>query len=304
MTDNKVSYLNKTFSDFKTSLLNYAKTYFPNSYNDFSDSNPGAMFIEMASYVGDIASFYADTQLQETFLLYAKEKANLYALSYMLGYRPKISYASTTLIDIYQLIPSISTGGVSQPDYTYALIIPANTSLTSKSTGTKFLTIDKVNFNDTINTEISFVDANYFLLKKQIKAISAEIKSTSISPIAGQKFQTFNINDTNILQILDATDSLGNKWYEVPYLAQSSILDKITNPNVSSDGVPYLTDYKKVPRRYVSRFLSDGTLQLEFGAGIASLSDTSILPTPDNIQLGFPGISSLNINNYNPVFLN
>ena len=95
------------------------------------------------------------------------KKANLYALSYMLGYRPKISYASTTLIDIYQLIPSISTGGVSQPDYTYALIIPANTSLTSKSTGTKFLTIDKVNFNDTINTEISFVDANYFLLKKQ-----------------------------------------------------------------------------------------------------------------------------------------
>jgi len=294
MTDNKVSYLNKTFSDFKTNLINYAKTYFPNSYNDFSDANPGAMFIEMASYVGDIASFYADTQLQETFLLYAKEKENLYALSYMLGYRPKISYASTTLIDIYQLIPSISTGGVSQPDYTYALIIPANTSLTSKSTGTKFLTIDKVNFNDTINTEISFVDANYFLLKKQIKAISAEIKSTSISPIAGQKFQTFNINDTNILQILDATDSLGNKWYEVPYLAQSSILDKVTNPNYGSDGVPYLIQLKRVPRRYVSRFLSDGTLQLEFGAGVSNKTDQTILPTPDNIQLGLvPGISNL-----------
>ena len=78
MTNNKVSYLNKTFSDFKNNLINYTKTYFPNTYNDFSEANPGALFIDLASYVGDVASFYADTQIQETFLLYAKEKENLY----------------------------------------------------------------------------------------------------------------------------------------------------------------------------------------------------------------------------------
>jgi hypothetical protein len=298
-TDNRISYLNKTFSDFKNNLINYAKTYFPNTYNDFSDANPGALFIDMASYVGDVASFYADTQVQETFLLYAKEKENLYALSYMLGYRPKVSYASTVIMDIFQLIPSINSGGNNVPDYNYALIIPENTQLNSTSTGTKFLTTDKVDFNDTTNTEITFVDANYFLLKKQVKAISAEIKSAPISPTIGQKFQIFTITDTNILQILDATDTQGNKWYEVPYLAQSSILNSVTNPNANSDGVPYLTNYQRVPRRYVSRFLSDGTLQLEFGAGLSNSSDTTILPNPDNLQLGLiPGVSNL-LNNYN-----
>ena len=110
MADKNISYVNKTFTDFKSSLINYAQTYFPNSYNDFSDASPGSMFIEMASYVGDVMSFYVDTQVQENFLLYAKEKENLYALSYALGYRPKASYASNTSLDVYQLVPSITSG--------------------------------------------------------------------------------------------------------------------------------------------------------------------------------------------------
>ena len=301
MTDNsnRISYLNKTFGDFKANLVNYAKTYFPNTYNDFSDANPGAMFIEMASYIGDVSSFYTDTQLQETFLLYAKEKENLYALSYMFGYRPKVSYASNVVVDIYQLIPSITIGGSSNPDYNYALVIPENTQITSASTGTKFLTINKVDFNDKSNTEITFYSSNYFLLKKSVKAISAEIKSSTINFSTPEKFSIATITDTNILQILDAVDNQGNKWYEVPYLAQSSVLDVKTNPNALSDGVPYLVNYKRVPRRYVSRFISNGTLQLEFGAGITNSSDSTLLPNPDNIGLGLiPGISNL-LNGYN-----
>ena len=100
MADNSISYLNKTFPEFKANLINYAKTYFPTVYNDFTEATPGNLFIELASYVGDVSSFYIDTQVQENFLLYAKEKENLYALSYMLGYRPKVSYAANTLVDI------------------------------------------------------------------------------------------------------------------------------------------------------------------------------------------------------------
>jgi hypothetical protein len=299
MADNKVSYLNKTFSDFKNNLLNYTKTYFPNTYNDFSDANPGALFIDLASYVGDVSSFYLDTQVQENFLLYAKERENLFALSYGLGYRPKVSYAATVMIDIYQLIPSILVGGKRNPDYTYALSIPENTQLTSSSTGIKFINVNKVDFTDITNTEITFVDLNYFLLKKSVPAISAEIKSTTLNFSTPQKFQIATITDSNILQILDATDISSNKWYEVPYLAQSTVLKPVSNPSSGSDGVPYLLNYEKVPRRYVSRFLSDNTLQLEFGAGIANTNDINIIPNPDNIQLGLiPGVSTL-LNNYN-----
>ena len=143
MADNNVSYLNKTFPEFKASLINYAKTYFPTVYNDFTEATPGNLFIEMSSYVGDVMSFYLDTQVQENFLLYAKERENLFAMSYMLGYRPKVSYASTVDIDVFQLIPTTGSGGVLQPDYNYALVIPENAQLSATSNGSvNFLTTE------------------------------------------------------------------------------------------------------------------------------------------------------------------
>jgi len=298
-TDNRISYLNKSFSDFKNNLLNYAKTYFPNSYNDFSDTNPGSVFIDLASYVGDVSSFYLDTQVQENILLYAKEKESLYALSYMLGYRPQVSYAANVVVDVYQLIPSMTSGSTSVPNYNYATVIPQNTSLTSASTRIKFLTTAKADFTDTVNNTITFVNSNYFLLKRSVTAISAQINSVTLPFSSPQKFQTATITDSNILQILDATDTNSNKWYEVPYLAQSTVLNISANSTSGSDGVPYILNYQRTPRRYVSRFLTDTTLQLEFGAGLTNTTDTTILPNPDNINLGLvPGISTLT-NNYN-----
>ena len=294
--DKNISYLNKDFTSFKTALQQYAKTYFPTTYNDFSEATPGNLFIEMSSYVGDVMSFYLDTQVQENFLLYAKEKENLYAQAYMMGYRPKASYASSTTVDIYQLIPSAS--GV--PDYNnYGLLIPANTQITSTSTGTKFITTQQVDFTDTGSTEITFYNSDFYLFKKSVPAISAEVKSTTITIPANQKFAISNISDTNILQILNVTSSDSNQWYEVPYLAQSTIFQKGINSTSGSDGVPYLLQLQRTPRRFVSRFLSDNTLQLEFGAGISNKTDSQIIPTADNIKSGtIPGISLLT-NNYN-----
>lgn len=299
---NNVSYINKSFSDFKSNLINYAKTYFPNTYNDFSDASPGNMFIELASYVGDVMSFYLDTQIQENFLLYAKEKENLYAMSYVMGYRPKASYAASVDLDIYQIMPStinVVTGETIPNNAIYGLIVPANTNIVSTSTGENFITTDVVDFTDLSGAEVNFIDSNFFLIKKTIKAISAEIKTSTFTFTTPQKFQTITLNDTNILQILDITGSDSNQWYEVPYLAQGTIYQKTTNTNSDSSQVPYLLQLQRTPRRFVSRLLSNNTLQLEFGAGVSNTSDTNIIPTPDNIQLGLvPGISDLS-NNYN-----
>jgi hypothetical protein len=79
--EREIKYVNRGFSDFRSQLVEYAKNYFPNTYNDFSPTSPGMMFVEMASYVGDILSFYQDSQLQETFLTHAKDPKNLYALA-------------------------------------------------------------------------------------------------------------------------------------------------------------------------------------------------------------------------------
>lgn len=300
--DINISYLNKTFPDFKSALQQYAKTYFPTTYNDFSESSPGNMFIEMASYVGDVMSFYLDTQTQENFLLFAKEKENLYAQAYVMGYRPKASYAASTIVDIYQEVPAIASGSTLVPDITnYGLIIPANTVLTSTTTNVKFLTTKQIDFTDTSSAEVIYESDNIFVLKKSTTAISAELKSTTLNFPGNQKFSTANITDTNILQILRVTGSNGSNdiWYEVPYLAQSSIFEKTPNTGSNSEQVPYLLKLQRTPRRFVSRILSDNTIQLEFGAGVSNKSDNQIIPTAGSIQAGIvPGISTI-INDYN-----
>ena len=298
--DQNISYIDKSFTEFKGQLQQYAKTYFPNTYNDFSESTPGNMFIEMASYVGDVMSFYLDTQTQENFLLFAKEKENLYAQAYTMGYRPKASYASSTTVDVYQLCPIIAGSNPLRPDITnYGLLIPANTVITSTSTGTKFITTQEIDFTNTASAELTFVNSGSYLIKKSVPAISAELKSTTISFAPNQKFATANITDTNILQILNVTGSNGNIFYEVPYLAQSTIFQKTANTGSNQDQVPYLLSLQRVPRRFVSRILSDNTIQLEFGAGVSDKSDSQIIPTAGNIQSGsVPGISLIT-NNYN-----
>ena len=69
--DISIKYTDKNFNSLRSQLVDLSKNYFPDSYNDFSPTSPGMMFMEMAAYVGDILSFYQDSQVQETYLQYA-----------------------------------------------------------------------------------------------------------------------------------------------------------------------------------------------------------------------------------------
>ena len=303
-----ITYLNKDFNQFRNSLIDYAKTYFPTAYADFSPSSPGMMFMEMSAYVGDIMSFYLDNQIQENFIQYARQTNNLYALAYMLGYTPKVTSVSTVDIDIYQKVPSVGN----LPDYSYAFYVSENLSIQSPlQSAAKFLIQDTIDFTFSSSldpTEVTVYDSNYYLLKKTRKAISAEIKSTTFSFTTPTSFPTVEINNSNIIGILDITDSDGNTWYEVPYLAQEMIYDtikntNINNPNTSIDqgDVPFLLQLKKVPRRFVTRFTSPTTLQIQFGAGTNTANtDEEITPNPDNVGLGLPYKRSLLTTAFSP----
>ena len=121
----EVRYLNKDFTSFKDNLIEFTKIYFPNSYNDFNESSPGMMFIEMASYVGDVLSYYVDNQFKESLLAFAEEKRTVYNMAQSLGYKPKLSSASTTDLDVFQTVPAVSsgTGGsyTTKADLSYAM---------------------------------------------------------------------------------------------------------------------------------------------------------------------------------------
>lgn len=298
-----VKYVDRTFNDFRNALIQYTKTYFPNTYNDFTDSATGMLFMEQASYIADNLAFYLDNQVQENFVPTARQIQNLYKLSYTMGYVPKVTTPAQVEINFYQQLPATLSASVNVPDYSYALIIPENTQIsTATNDDVAFLIQDRVDFTysssqDPTNVSVYQVSGDqptYFLLKKTRKAISAKINTTTFTFTDPVKFDTRDIDDTNIIGILDVTDSDGNIWYEVPNLAQENVFDTIRNsepndPNQSNDTeVPYLLRLKKVQRRFVSRFLNKTTLQLQFGAGAYNDNDEEVIPNPDNVGLGLP----------------
>jgi hypothetical protein len=300
-----IQYINKDFTELRASLIDYAKVYFPTTYNDFSPSSPGMMFMEMAAYVGDVLSFYLDNQVQENFLQYARQTNNLYELAYMFGYKPNVTQVATTNINLYQQVPAILSGSTYLPDFSYALFINPNSSVISSQTpSVSFLMEDPVDFTvsssgDPTEVSIFSIDGSgnptYFLLNKTRKAISANINTTTFSFSTPEKFATVQINNDNIIGILDVVDSNNNKWYEVDYLGQEMVYDSIKNtnpndPNLSTDGsnTPYLLKLKKVQRRFATRFIDSGSLQIQFGSGTSSDTDEEIVPNSNNVGLGLP----------------
>jgi hypothetical protein len=138
-----VQYLNRDFDSLKAQLVNFAKIYYPNTYNDFTDASPGMMLIEMASYVGDVLSFYIDNQIQENFLQFAKQRKNLLAIAYNFGYRPKVTSASSVNVNVYQAVPATIVNNEYIPDFGYALILEEGTQLQSSINNTSFYINEK-----------------------------------------------------------------------------------------------------------------------------------------------------------------
>ena len=289
-----ISYIGKNLTDFKQALTEYTKTYFPDTYGDFTDNSVGNIFIEQASYIGDVLSFYINNQILENYVQYARTRESLYALAYEKGYRPKTSYASVAELSISQYVGAI--GG--RPNYSEAVIVPKNTVVKS-NTQVSFITMDDLDFSIEGGTSISPNGAGFTLTKK-VNAVSAEIKTTTFTYTSPVKFTQSTINDTNIIGILDVTDSLGNLWYEVPYLAQDTIIQRVVNNKLnnpaytSGDDIDYLLKYIKVPRRFTSRFTDFDKLVLEFGAGTSYKDAEELLPNADLASIGtIAGISKI-----------
>tara|TARA_R110000796_G_scaffold44540_3_gene108532 strand:+ start:1175 stop:3043 length:1869 start_codon:yes stop_codon:yes gene_type:complete len=295
-----IKYLNKDFDSFRARLVDYTKTYFPNTYNDFTEASPGMMFMEMASYVGDVLAFYMDNQIQENFVQYAREQNNLLTLSYMMGYTPKVTSAANVDLSFYQILPATATY---TPDFSYALSIPENTQVSSNADNiTSFLTETRLDFSLSSSldpTEISVYSVTgtnpaYFLLRKTRRAISSTINTVLNSVTAPTDFYTINLEASNIIGILDIIDSDGNTWYEVPYLAEEMVYDSIrnTNPNdpnfINDTDAAYLLKTKQVARRFITRFTSANNLQIQFGAGTSSDITEEIIPNPTNVGIGLP----------------
>ena len=296
-----VSLIGKDFGELRKNLIDFSKNYFPNTYNDFNESSPGMMFIEMASYVGDVLSFYTDTQLRESLLTNAEEKANLFNLATAYGYKPKNVVPASVTLDVFQLVPAIGSGDEVGPDYDYALRIASGMQVGSDEfSNVQFNTTTAVDFSFSSSfnpTEVSVyqIDENtnepiYYLLKKQVKATSGTVSTRTFTFGTPKIYDKIRIQDDSIIKIKSITDEDGDVWTEVPYLAQETVFEQIENNSDNGGDLsqyngesPFLLQLNRVPKRFITRFEDSTNLVIQFGAGISSNADEEIVPNPDNV---------------------
>jgi hypothetical protein len=260
------------------------------------------MFIEMASYIGDVMGYYIDDTLKESLMTYAEDEQSVLALAQYLGYKPKASSPAITTLSLYQLVPSIGTGVNNVPDPKYFLRIKEGMSVLSTQGGIEFRTTDIVDFSNEVEREISVYERDlntgeptFYLVKKYVSAISATLQTKDVPFNNYSPFQTITLPETNVIEIYDVRDSNNNKWYEVPYLGQEMVF--IDYPNTESNdpdlyqfklSVPYILKTIKTPKRFTTRLNQDSSTLIQFGAGDPTAADEQLIPNLKNVGLGLP----------------
>lgn len=277
-----VNYLSKDFSSYKENLLEFIKTYYPNTYRDFSEGSTGMMFVDLVSYVGDVLSYYTDFQFNESFLTNAVERENIISSAKFLGYTPRLSIPSTGNIEVFQLIPSIrDSSGKFIPDYRYALTILEGMAV-STGNNIRFITQNPVDFSvnsQSDPSEISVYSRNdageieTFLIKKTVRVKAGQIVTETFTIGQSQQFKRLTLQRSDATEILKVTDSDGNRWYEVDWLAQDVVFTETKNieSNEQSlsaykNSVPYILGSLKTSKKF-TRGIENDRMYIEFGSG-------------------------------------
>ena len=294
-TTRELKYLNKTFTQWRQSLIDYAKVYFPNSYADFNEASPGMMFIEMASYVGDVLGYYIDTQFKENLIQFAEEQDNIIAIAQALGYKPKPSTAAYTEADFYQLCPASGPDRNYEPDERFYLRVASNCVVASEEyPDASFRTTEELNFADPTDREITVFAVNdqnrpiTYLVRKRVRVVAGRITTYLVTFGEPQRFNKVVLPEGNVLEVLRVRDSNGFTWNEVDYLAQDLVLEPRENvAPISGSGVSVPPSYtirvRRTPRRFATRYNEAYQMELLFGSGILDDSDSLINLEPKKI---------------------
>lgn len=289
-----VSYLNKNFSEFRQSLIEFAKSYYPNTYTDFNEASPGMMFIEMAAYVGDVMSFYIDNQFKENLLIYAQERKNVINIAQAFGYKPRLAAPAVVEATIYQMVPALGISNNYDPDERFFLKILTNSRFSSNTPPIQsFRSIEDVNFADSAGRTARVFSRDtitnaptMYVFSKKIKLIAADLRTVNFAFGSAQKFSKIELPESNVISIVGITDSDGYDWAEVDYLGQDIIIEErdvtprtitgyASSGSMDSNSLPpvKIAIFKTKPRRFVSRVNAELKMELWFGSGTMNTSE-------------------------------
>lgn len=269
----KRNYLARDFDGFREDLLRYAKTYFGDKIQDFSEASMGGLFLDMAAYIGDNMSFYLDHQFRELSPTTAVEPQNIETMIREAGVKITGKKPATVTLDFYINIPLNPNLTTPTPYYAALPIIRANSQVIGED-NIMFYTIEDCDFGEKdesgiykarINTILDgFGNISSYVFIKSVTAVSGKINTNNYTfgPTL-IPYNTIMLPDEDISAILRVYDSEGNEYYEVESLAQDTIYKK--NKLISGENSIEVinTSYRFI----VETSLSSRKTKLRFGSG-------------------------------------
>ena len=290
------SYLNRDFDSFRADLLRYARTYFPDKIQDFSESSVGGMFLDMAAYVGDVSSYYLDHQFRELSVDTAVETANIQNLLRMAGVKVVGASPAIVTLSISIVVPAVVVAGKYVPNESLLPKIIAGSSAVSKS-GVPFEIDDDLDFAEksgssliasySVATRDTSGNPATFIVKRDVTCLSGkQVTENFTIDSTFRAFRTISLSNSNVTEIVSVRDSEGNKYYEVESLTQDTVFDSVINTGPDRDMVPYALELVPAPYRFTSTMsLGSGITTLQFGSGDARSLDNDIVPDPGQVAL-------------------
>ena len=299
-----IDYTSRDFDSIKTSLVNYTKRYYSDSFKDFNEASFGALVLDSVSYIGDILSFYLDYQVNESFLDTAIEYDNVVRIARQLGWKYTDASTSTGTVQIYVTIPADSSGA---PDSSYYPTLRAGSQFTSID-GKLFSLTEDVYFGaDGNEVIILVVDSTtnvptHFAVKATGTVISGRIQRETSAIGTFQKFLQVSLASPNVSEIISVFDSEGHEYFEVSHLAQELIYKALRNNNADKSSVPSILKAIPATRRFVLEKTPNSAL-LQFGYGSDSeLTNESVLD-PSKITLQLHGRDYTSATEFDPTNL-
>jgi len=150
MSQKKINYLARTFSDYRAELINFSNKYYPELADDFNDSSVGAWFIDLVSSVSDNLSYHIDRMYQETNPNTAMLKSSVLNSARSNGFKVPGAKASMCEVKLSCNLP-VDPKDISSPDWDYAPIL-RRTSTVAAGNYNFHLTED-VDFAEQFNSE-------------------------------------------------------------------------------------------------------------------------------------------------------
>lgn len=216
MGTKKISYTNKTFEEYKDSLINILNEYYPEITDNINDSSVGEWFIDMIASVADNLSYHIDKSYNETNLDCAQQTSTIYALARSNGLKIPGPKASMTEVVFSCELPASgnnpnSDSTLSAPNFYYAPIIKKGTTVTDGRE--TFELLEDVDFNEAVNSQgvpdrkiiprerpngsrVYTVEKTVTVYAGELKTYKQVINSSMVKP-----FMEVIIPDSNVMNV-------------------------------------------------------------------------------------------------------